>query len=77
MARTAIRVDFNAPPPRSAYFKDIVIINEGNVIIGDNRYLMRQFEGGGAELVRFDHKGGKWAVLCFPGTEGEALAAGV
>ena len=72
MAKPIIKTDFNAPPPRSAYFKNAALKSEGNVQVGDNRYLMREYEGGGAELVRFDESADKWAVLCFQSTEGAA-----
>jgi len=72
MKKQTERIDFNAPPPRSAYFKNAVVKSEGNVQVGDNRYLMREYECGGAELVRFDEPSGKWAVLCFPNTEDAA-----
>ena len=76
MAKPTIRTDISSPPPRSAYFKGAVLKSEGNVQVGDNQYLMREYEGGGAELVRFDELAGKWAVLCFPNTEGAVQVAG-
>jgi hypothetical protein len=52
MKKPTERIDFNAPPPRSAYFKNSVVKSEGNVQVGDNRYLMREYECGGGAVRR-------------------------
>jgi hypothetical protein len=63
------------PPPRSRKYADSHITGERTVVIGDNRYLMRNLSCGATELVRYDERANKWTVLCFDGAESTAIAA--
>jgi hypothetical protein len=57
------------PPPRSEAYKNFEVINEQQVQIGTNKYLMRNLSGGQVELVRYDNNANRWVVLCFGGIE--------
>jgi hypothetical protein len=59
--------------PRSRQFVAETIKRFGTLKKGENEYCFIEFESGCAELIRYDEKGKKWAMLCFP-AKSEAAA---
>ena len=52
-------------PPRSDKYKQFTVLQEQNIKIGNNKYLMRNLSNGAVELVRYDYETNMWSVLCF------------
>jgi len=52
--------------PRCEMFRRAVIKSFGSVRKGQNDYCFITFESGETELSRYDEKGKRWAILCFP-----------
>ena len=52
-------------PPRSDKYAQFIVLDEQQVQIGTNQYLMRNLSGGQVELVRYDETTNRWVVLCF------------